>query len=133
MEDAQKHAHQAKQGKEGTLPECQGMYKQCTVQYHRNIKHCGGSTNKLIEKRIFYRREHTNSTTLTKVIKHFLYYTLGALIRGVSSVGGSTCNVLLVEPLSCGRVCLKTLPLVTNHPMMVKIADGKKEAINPPT
>ena len=49
VEDAQKHAHQAKQGKEGTLPECQGMYKQCTVQYHRNIKHCGGSTNKLIE------------------------------------------------------------------------------------
>ena len=83
---------------------------------------------------MFYRREHTNSTTLTKVIKHLLCYTLvDALIRGVSSVGGSTCNVLLVESLSCGRVCLKTLPLVTNHPMMVKIADGKKEAINPPT
>ena len=86
---------------------------------------------------MFYRREHTNSTILTKVIKHSLCYTLvDALIRGVrgvSSVGGSTCNVLLVESLSCGRVCLKTLPLVTNHPMMVKIADGKKEAINPPT
>ena len=82
---------------------------------------------------MFYRREHTNSTTLTKVIKHLCYTLVDALIRGVSSVGGSTCDVLLVESLSCGRVCLKMLPLVTNHPMTVRIADGKKEAINPPT
>ena len=63
-----------------------------------------------------------------------LYYTfVDALTSVVILFGGSSCDLLPVKPLSCGCVCLKNLPLVTNHPIMVRIAEGKKETINPPT
>ena len=64
--------------------------------------------------------------------KMFLCYTF-VNVSGVDSVGGSSCDLFLLESLSCGNTCLINFPLVTNHPIMVKIAEGKKETINPPT
>ena len=58
--------------------------------------------------------------------------TFNDALRGVCSVGWSTCELFLVWLLSCGNISLMNLPLVTNHPIMVRIAEGKKETINPP-
>ena len=72
---------------------------------------------------------HSQNTTT----KNVLCYTFTDARRGVCSVGESHCALFLVESLSCRGVCLKNLSLVTNHPIMVKIAEGKKETIYPPT
>ena len=62
------------------------------------------------------------------------YYTFTDAVRGVvSSVGKSGCALFLVESLSRENICLKNLSLVTNHPIMVRIAGGKKDTIYPPT
>ena len=74
----------------------------------------------------------TNASILMSLLQNFIYTFIDAL-RGVRSVGGLTSDLFLVELLSCGNICLINLPLVTDHPMMVRIADGKKVTINPPT
>ena len=73
----------------------------------------------------------TDTSILKSLLQNFSYTFIDAL-RGVCSVGGSSCELFLVGLLSCGNVSLMNLPLVTNHPIMVRIAEGKKETINPP-
>ena len=75
---------------------------------------------------------HKTNTSILKSLLQNFNYTLVDPLRGVRSVGGSTCELFLVGLLSCGNICLMNLPLVTNHPIIVRIAEGKKEIINPP-
>ena len=42
-------------------------------------------------------------------------------------------DLFLVESFSCGSTCSINLPLATNHPRMVRIAEGRNVTINPPT
>ena len=87
-------------------------------------------------KRESTHKPDTMSYHSYKRIKHTKVscYTFTCALRGVvSSVGRSSRDLFLVEPFSRESVCLINLSLVTNHPMMVRIAEGKKEAINPPT
>ena len=73
-----------------------------------------------------------SNTILKDEVHKVSCYTFTDARRGVCS-GRSSCDLFLVESLSCENVRLKNLSLVTNHPVMVRIAEGKKETINPPT
>ena len=77
-------------------------------------------------------KNYYNKLRLHTTTKMFLCYTL-VNVRGVCSVGRSSCDLFLVVSLSCGSTYSINLLLVTNHPRMVRIAEGRNVTINPPT
>ena len=104
-----------------------------TIKYTYNIPNTIQIYNTMCLKLCKYTYNIPN-TILKDEVHKVSYYTFTDAVRGVvSSVGKSGCDLFLVESLSCENVCLKNLSLVTNHPIMVRIAEGTKETINPPT
>ena len=66
-------------------------------------------------------------STAESVIPTICYEAL----RGARSVEGLPCGLLLVESFSWENSCSRNFPLVTNHPIMVRVTEAKKETIDP--